>query len=138
MLYKWPHQPVLEKYSVNNAVSSSRQNSFSAKWYKTLPFLEYSPSLDGAYCFACSLFGDDAGSTCAETGWSRNGVNRWDKKKSRGTGKNGNLLENFTSASHKNSHVDVTISSAAKQQLAQEEQERLQNRKVINILLDCC
>ena len=33
----------------------------------------------------------------------------------------------------KNSHVYVTISSATKQ-LAQEEQERLQNRKLINIL----
>ena len=105
--------------------------------YQTLPFLEYSPSLDRAYCFACSLFGDDAGSTCAETGWSRNGVNRWDKMKSRGTGKKGKLLEHFTSASYKRaverlehfkqkeSHVDVTISSAAKQQLAQEEQKRV-------------
>ena len=55
-------------------------------------------------------------------------------------------MEHFTSASHKRaverlegfkqkeSHVDVKISSAAKQQLAQEEQERLQNRKVINRL----
>ena len=126
LLYKGPHQPVLKKYPVNNAVFSSKQNSFSAKWYQTLPFLEYSPSLDRAYCFACSLFGDDAGSTCPETGWSRNGVNRWGKMKSRGTGKKGKLLEHFTSASHKravarlehfkqkSSHVDVTISSVAK------------------------
>ena len=32
----------------------------------------------------------------------------------------------------------MAISSARKKQLAQGEQERLQNRKVINVLLDCC
>ena len=35
-------------------------------------------------------------------------------------------------------HVDVAISSARKKQLAQGEQECLQNIKVINVLLDCC
>ena len=70
--------------------------------------------------------------------------------KSRGKNKKGNLFEHFSSSSHRlaaerllsfkleSTHVDVVISSARKKQLAQEEQERLQNRKVINVLLDCC
>ena len=71
LIPKGPHRPVLEKYPCNNAVSKTKQNSFSAKWYEAYPYLEYSPSLDRAYCFACSLFGDEVGSGCtAETKWS--------------------------------------------------------------------
>ena len=70
--------------------------------------------------------------------------------KSRDKNKKDKLLEHFGSAAHrlaaerlenfkqKDSHVDVAISSARKQLLAKEEQERLQNRKIINVLLNCC
>ena len=84
LISKGPYQPVLENYPCNNVISKSKQNSFSAKWFETFPYLEYSPSLDRAYFFACSLFGDGAGSASAETNWSNDGVNRWDKMKSRG------------------------------------------------------
>ena len=77
-------------------------------------------------------------------------MNRWDKMKSCGKSRKGKLVGHFTSTFHKlaaerlehfkqrSRHVDVTISSARKQLLAQEEQEQLQNRNVINMLLDCC
>ena len=90
LITKGPYQPVLENYTCNNTISKSKQNLFSAKWYETFPYLEYSPSLHRAYCFACSLFGDGAGSaSTAETNWSssNDGVNRWDKMKSRGKSK---------------------------------------------------
>ena len=124
LISKGPYQPVLENYLCSNVISKSKQNSFSAKWLDTFPYLEYSPSLDRAYCFACSLFGDGAGSASAETNWSNDGVNRWTSMKSRGKRKKGKLLEHFTSASHKlaaarlghfkqkNNRVDVAISSA--------------------------
>ena len=150
LISKGPYQPVLENYPCNNVILKSKQNSLSAKWFEIFPYLEYSPSLDRAYCFACSLFGDGAGSASAETNWSNDGVNRWTSMKSRGKRKKGKLLEHFTSASHKlaatrlehfkqkNNRVDVAICSDGKQLLAQEEQERLLNRKFINVLLDCC
>ena len=43
-------------------------------------------------------------------------------------------LEHFQ---HRNIHIDVAISKARKQQLSMENQERLRNRKVIKLLLDC-
>ena len=150
MISKVPHQPVLQKYPCNNAISESKQNSFSAEWYQEFSYLEYSPSLDRAFCFACSLCGDGAGTGSSQTNWSSDGVSRWDKMKSRGKSRKGKLAGHFTSLSHKlaaerlehfkqkSRHVDVAISSARKQLLAQEEQERLQNRNAIKVLLDCC
>ncbi|CAB4017495.1 Hypothetical predicted protein [Paramuricea clavata] len=101
LISKGPHQPVLEKYPCNVMISKSKQNSFSAQWYEKFPYLEYSLSLDRAFCFASSLFGDGAGTGSAETNWSSDGVNRWDKMKSRGKAKKGKLCRHFTSTSHK-------------------------------------
>ena len=90
LISKGPYQPLLESYPpCNKAISKSKQNLFSSKWYETSPYLEYSPSLDRAFSFACSLFGNNPGSVNAETSWSHYGVNRWDKMKSRGKNKKG-------------------------------------------------
>jgi hypothetical protein len=75
LISKGTHQPVLEKCPFNVVISKSKQNSFSTQWYKEFPYLEYSLPLDRALCFACSLFGDGAGTGSAETNWSSNGVN---------------------------------------------------------------
>ena len=32
--------------------------SFLRKWFEDYPWLCYSPSLDGAFCLSCALFGD--------------------------------------------------------------------------------
>ena len=32
--------------------------SFRFNWFESYPWLCYSPSLDGAFCFLCVLFGD--------------------------------------------------------------------------------
>ena len=91
-----------------------------------------------------------AGTGSSQTNWPSDGVSRWDKMKSRGKNRKGKLAGHFTSLSHKlaterlehfkqkSRHVDVAISSARKQLLAQEEQERLQNINAIKALLDCC
>ena len=76
LISKGPHQPVLEKYHSNVVISKSKQNSFSAQWYEEFPYLEYNLSLDRAFCFACSLFGDGTETGSAETNWSSDGVNR--------------------------------------------------------------
>ncbi|KAI6655314.1 hypothetical protein LOD99_2149 [Oopsacas minuta] len=98
--------------------------------------------MDGAFCIACSLFGNNSRASFAETSWSHDGVNRWDKMKSRGKGKKEKLFEHFSSSSHRlaaerlrsskleSTHVDVVISSARKKKFSQEEQEPLQNRKL--------
>jgi uncharacterized protein YukE len=142
-----PCQPILECYPMNQAIAKSKQNLFTSKWYESMPFLEYSPTLDRAFCFACSLFGEGPRTSCS---WTKDGANRWDKIKGRGKSKQGKLVQHFTSAAHKASvhrfdifskrshHVDVALSNARKQLLAQEERERLHNREVIKVILDCC
>ena len=147
LICQGPYQPRFKKYPTNPAISKTKQNAFSPKWYEKFPYLEYSPTTDRAFCFACCLFGDGAGST--DTNWSTEGVTVWNKMKSRGKKRPGKLEEHFTSASHKLSaekfqcfsqrdmHVDVALNSARLQRLAQEEQERLHARKVITLLLDC-
>ena len=139
-----------EKFSCNKEISKSKQKSCCSKWHNVFLYLEYSPSLDRAYCFACSLFCDGPGSLCTETNRSSDGLNRWDKMKSKGKNKKGQLLKHFGSAAYelaaerlenfkrKDSHVDVAIISARKQLLAKEEKERLQDRKIFNVLLPCC
>ena len=82
LISKGPYQPCLEKYPTNGTISKRKQNVFSAKWFEKYPFLEYSPKTDRAFCFACCLFGDGAEPT--KTNWSTEGVNCWDKMKSRG------------------------------------------------------
>ena len=77
LIFKGPFQPVLDKFRINKAISKGKQNSFSENWYKDFPFLEYSPSIDRAFCFACSLFGEN--SDRSESNWVIEGVNRWDK-----------------------------------------------------------
>ena len=147
LISKGPFQPITGKFRANEAISKGKQNSFSENWYKEFPFLEYSPSIDRSFCFACSLF--EANTDRAQSKWSSEGVNRSDKMKSRGQKKRGKLVDHFTSAAHKlavdrlehfqhrNIHIDVAISKARKQQLSMENQERLRKRKVIKLLLDC-
>ena len=40
LISKGSYQPLLEGYSCNKSISKSKQNSFSSKWYETLPYLE--------------------------------------------------------------------------------------------------
>ena len=148
LISRGPSQPKLEKFPINTDISKGKQNNFSAQWYTDYPLLEYSVSVDHAFCFACSLFGDASG--CAETSWSIKGIRRWDKMKSRGQKKKGKLADHFTSSTHKlavvkleafqvkERHVDVGLASARRERVALEEQERQKNRKVIKLLLDCC
>jgi hypothetical protein len=35
-----PCQPILESYPTNQTIAKSKQNSFTSKWYESMPFLE--------------------------------------------------------------------------------------------------
>ena len=137
LISRAPFQPVLQTYPVNKKIPAEKQNSFSSNCFKEFPYLEYSPSSGRVYCFACSLFGDNT--SCSEKSWYSEGLNQWDKMKSRGKKKKGKLAQNFTCLAYtlavkklnafmdKTHHVDVALSSARKQQLVLEEKERLRN-----------
>ena len=81
--------------------------------------------------------------------WQNEGLNRWVKMKRRGKQKKGKIEINFLSNAHKksiqeyhsfskkSSHVDVKINEQRKKEVALEEEERLRDRKIIHVLLDC-
>ncbi len=50
-----PHQPVLKSYP--RTVFGGRERCFSAAWYQSRPWLEYSVERDACFCFPCRVFG---------------------------------------------------------------------------------
>ena len=98
LIYKGAYQPVVAKYPINT-ISARKQYCFTKSWYTNNPFLQYSTNVEKAFCFACSLFGSETG--CAEDTWSSEGVDRWDKMKSRGKQRQGKITQHFTSHSHR-------------------------------------
>ena len=146
LLSKGPQNSMLDSYPVNPSIPALKQNCFTKSWYNINPFIEYSRNLDKIFCVACFLFGSKIG--CSENMWQNEGLNRWDKMKGRGTKKK--IKIHFTSSAHKQSiqkyhsfpnkslNVNVKINEQQKKEVALEEEERLCNRKIIHVLLDCC
>ena len=92
------------------------------------------------------MYGEGAGSSKAEKTWVE-GVNEWHKMKE---GKcKGRLHKHFESTSHnmakarlqnklsKPQHIDAMLSKEIQRSRIQEEEDRLRNREIIKILLDC-
>ena len=49
-----PYQPKLDKYPYSGPEKHLRR--FQKSWFGKFPWLEYSPTMDVAYCFYCFLF----------------------------------------------------------------------------------
>ena len=96
-----PYQPRLKVYPGNTDIKAGKQNRFSSSWFSDFPHLEYSVKNDAAYCYVCCLFPEGAGRPSAEASWTVNGVRQWHKMKSVGKGKEGKLMQHFTSLSHR-------------------------------------
>ncbi len=150
LIEQGPFQPMMLSFPKNSTIPKGKQNSFSSKWYKEFPLIEYSLKLQNAFSFACSLFGDGVGCSKAESSWSKDGTNAWEKMRSRGTKKPGKLLGHFRSEAHlacvekmdnlrvTERQIDFSLSKANRDRLVQEEKDRLENRRVIALLLDVC
>lgn len=50
-----PYQPVLKSYP--RTLFGGRERCFSAAWYQSRPWLEYSVDRDACFCFPCRVFG---------------------------------------------------------------------------------
>ena len=145
-----PYQPILQQYPSDTKIRNEghKQSRFNPSWFKEYPHLEYSLSKDAAFCFVCSLFGCGHGTEKAESAWVKEGVRSWHKFKSCGKKKQCKLVMQLSSHSHKSSllsyahfartsgHVDSLLDKAKRHALIQEEDDREQNRKIIEILLD--
>jgi len=49
-----PYQEVLPVFPLSGPTNHQRR--FQANWFKSFPWLEYSPTEDAAFCFPCYLF----------------------------------------------------------------------------------
>ena len=70
-------------------------------WYKSFPWLEYSVSLDAAFCYPCRLFKYGTGEGRAEEAFTRCGFRNWKNA----IGKTGIISRHGICNSHKQSMV---------------------------------
>ena len=145
-----PYQPVLPEYPVMTRVAGEnlKQSRFNPTWFKEYPHLEYSISKDAAFCFVCSLFAGGPGAAKANNAWVKEGVQTWHKFRSVGSKTEGKLSKHFSSQAHKSTHlsyahfaktcghIDDLLDKAKHVALIQEEDDRQQNKRVIEILLE--
>ncbi|KAL4091808.1 hypothetical protein QTP88_026437 [Uroleucon formosanum] len=143
-----PHQPKLLKYPINSDIDPSKQKSFNPIWLKEYPMVEYSLIIDSAYCFVCSLFPKGLGRQFSNEAWVKQGVNKWQKMKSRGKAKLGKLEQHFNSLSHKaalndyrnfmkeSNHIDIIMNKSKRQESIKLVQEKEFNKQIIIILFD--
>lgn len=78
-----PYQPVLKSYPWT--LFGGRERCFSAAWYQSRPWLEYSVDRDACFCFPCRVFGvafseNDTFTwgflpSCLDTRWKK--INTW-------------------------------------------------------------
>lgn len=72
-----PFQPILDSYPRTEISTKSR--SFVKQWFSLHPsWLEYSPTLDAAFCLPCYLFSPPSGNA-GNMGFIVNGFRRWNK-----------------------------------------------------------
>ncbi|CAF4909838.1 unnamed protein product, partial [Rotaria sp. Silwood1] len=145
LIHKGPMQPVLNDYPKNlSLVAQKTTCKFVPKWFNEYPMLEYSESIDRAFCFACR-----PGSEKADLAWIKTGLQSWSKMKGKGKGKKGKLEQHFTSSSHmssmyrlsvfKNKHLNVEHLIDANHRLASQKEESIFqiNKKIIETFFDC-
>ena len=143
-----PFQPKLSLFPKNPNISNEKQCQFSASWYNSYPYLEYSVENDAAYCFVCNMFPSGIDRAKGEDAWI-NGIRAWSKMKgSQGKKKPGKLTQHFTSMAHQasvcdyinfideNRHINKLLDQSNKQQLIEEGRLFNRNKEVIEILLD--
>ena len=147
MIQQGPFQPRLKSYPRNIKIAESKQFHFSSEWYNSYPHLEYS-----IYERCCILFclsgifiwdgNPKADKVC--DAWTVDGVQAWNKMKSRGKGNAGKLSQHFVSSGHKaalnaflafqnmSSHLDLLLHKERRKVLIEEEAELQHNREAIN------
>uniref|UniRef100_A0A803KTI3 TTF-type domain-containing protein n=1 Tax=Chenopodium quinoa TaxID=63459 RepID=A0A803KTI3_CHEQI len=101
-----PYQPKLDNYPYSGSEKHPRR--FQKSWFVKFPWLEYSPTMDAAYCFYCFLFAKKPLGRCGSDTFTVKGFKNW-KKVNNGKdcaflchmGKDSNSAHNFSTNSSK-------------------------------------
>ena len=70
-----PRQPKI-KFSLRS-FGKGRKRDFNSLWYRSYTWLDYSISLDAAFCYPCRIFKCDVGSGRAEHSFIVTGFSNW-------------------------------------------------------------
>ncbi|CAB4043130.1 Hypothetical predicted protein [Paramuricea clavata] len=134
-----PIRPLIE-FPVST--SGKRTFKFQSRWYDLHSWLEYSVLKDAAFCFNCRCFGTLVGSS--EETFTKTGFRTW-KKASGESGKLANhaktqmhilSMERMQNFKSENQHIDVQLVGIAEASKTRKEQEREENRQIVQTIFD--
>ncbi|XP_050065857.1 uncharacterized protein LOC126554901, partial [Aphis gossypii] len=134
-----PFQPNFDTFPRTQCGNYSR--SFHKKYYSEFKWLEYSPTTDSAFCFACRCFSSsNLNVGQKETAFTTKGFNTWKNiseslKKHQ---KSKSHFHSFTSLSNFliKKPIDVILDETKEKALSKRQIERQGNRSVIHRLID--
>ncbi|XP_028416040.1 zinc finger MYM-type protein 1-like [Dendronephthya gigantea] len=118
-----------------------RNFKFQKKWYEEYSWLEYSVAKDAAFCFSCRCFGQLVGSS--DDAFTKTGFRNWKNA----TGEKGKLSKHANSRMHTLSTerihsfksatpIDVQLNREAEAVRERKEQERKENREIVETIFD--
>ena len=130
-----PVRPLLVRYPTK--LQQGAKRSFQSSWYKEHDWLEYSQSLDAAFCFPCRLF--SVPGSCPDKAFTVNGFSNWKKAMY----KDGGFVSHLKSDCHVHAVIawrDLDRKDAAKSvlnMLTDEQTRQIQeNRNFISVVID--
>ena len=77
-----PYHFLMDEYPLSGSKKHPRR--FQAHWFKSFPWLEYSPDKDAAFCFPCYLFSKKPSGRAGSDAFTVKGFRSW-KKVNEGT-----------------------------------------------------
>jgi len=134
-----PFQPLLNLYP--QTIHKNKQRSFNKNWYNSYKWLEYSPSIDAAFCFYCRCFnGNECNSSHVDSCFSVNGFKSWYRnherfKKHQLSKVHLNATTSFQNFINSES-IDCKLNSIQTLVLKKNEEERIKNRNIMKRLID--
>ncbi|KAJ1273220.1 hypothetical protein BS78_06G262800 [Paspalum vaginatum] len=72
-----PYQFLKDNYPLSGSKKHPRR--FQAHWFKSFPWLEYSPAKDAAFCFPCYLFSKQPSGRAGSNAFTIKGFRSWKK-----------------------------------------------------------
>lgn len=130
-----PAQPILERYPA----STSNGRKFSAHYYKTYEWIEYSKNLNSVFCFACRHFSMGtlrAGETAGKRAFIESGFCKWKDssallKQHDGSERHRHCMSAWTEFKIMSTDTSKSIANALIQSRSQEVQENRDHVKYI-------
>ncbi|XP_021770498.1 zinc finger MYM-type protein 1-like [Chenopodium quinoa] len=122
-----PYQPKLDNYPYSGSEKHPRR--FQKSWFVKFPWLEYSPTMDAAYCFYCFLFAKKPLGRCGSDTFTVKGFKNW-KKVNNGKdcaflchmGKDSNSAHNFSTKCYFNlknqsAHIEKVVEKVTAEEI---------------------